>query len=132
MALLIEEETAKKIYEYQPSWFQEILEKAFKKGCFKKINFKDLKTFDDLCRTQGTTEVEFEEKWKNSPEHHVRYERMLMLYLAINQGWEINTYDTTQRKWAPIFSVSSSGLGFFAFVLLLRLCGCVCRFPPLL
>lgn len=108
----LKKDEAKLIYESVPKSFKEKLEVEFGKETFKKIDFTDLETFDDLCRACGTTEAEFEEKWKNSPEHHKRYERMHILYKAMNQGWEMDTYDTTQEKWAPIFSVSSSGLDF--------------------
>ena len=114
MALLIELETAKKIYDYQPRWFQEHLEKAFEKGCFKKINFKDFKTFEDLCQATGTTEEEFNKKWDPAifDPSTIAFERMKICTRAYNQDWKYNLYDTTQKKWAPIFEVLSSGLGF--------------------
>ena len=114
MELRIEKQTAKKIYAGAPDALKAILVETFGSDCFKTINFKDLKTFDDLCKACGTTEAEFEKKYRDMPvsSQLVRFARMEIMTTAINQGWVKDTLDTNQRKWYPYFTVSSSGLAF--------------------
>ena len=114
MKLEITKEKAKKIYESAPAALQEILTETFGEECFRKTEFTDLKTFDDLCHACGTTEDEFEEKWKRIPvdSQTVSFQRMKILSDAINQGWKPDHFNTDQYKWFPYFKVSSSGFGF--------------------
>jgi hypothetical protein len=114
MELKIKKETAKKIYSAAPTALQEILIETFGEECFRKAELTDFKTFDDLCRACGTTEKEFEEKWKNIPvdSQTVSFQRMKILSDAINQGWTPDHFNTDQYKWFPYFKVSSSGFGF--------------------
>jgi hypothetical protein len=114
MELKIKKETAKKLYHESPSWFKEVLEETFGKEILRKIDFTDLKTFDDCCRACETTEEEFEKKLNSLPvsEQTKSFERMGILSSAINQGWEPNHFNTVEKKWFPIFKVLSSGFGF--------------------
>jgi hypothetical protein len=114
MELKIKKETARKIYAAAPSALQEILIETFGEECFRKKEFTDLKTFDDLCQACGTTEKEFEDKWKNIPvdSQTVSFQRMKILSDAINQGWKLDHFNIDQYKWFPYFKVSSSGFGF--------------------
>jgi hypothetical protein len=116
MELKIKKEAAKRIYadSKTPDSLKEILVETFGEECFKKTNWKDLKSFDDLCQACGTTEIEFEEKWRSIPvdSQTVSFQRMKILSDAINQGWEPDHFNTKQNKWFPWFKVSSSGFGF--------------------
>jgi hypothetical protein len=114
MELKIKKETAKEIYDESPSGLRKILEETFGIDCFKKLDWKDFKTFDDLCRSTGTTEVDFNNKWTGEgfDPSTIAFERLKICTRAYNQDWKYNLYDTTQKKWAPIFDVLSSGLGF--------------------
>jgi hypothetical protein len=114
MELKIKKETAKKIYAQSPAALQEILIETFGEECFRKTKFTDLKTFDDLCHACGTTEDEFEQKWKSIPvdSQTVSFQRMKILSDALNQGWKPDHFNTDQYKWFPYFKVSSSGFGF--------------------
>lgn len=110
----ITKETAKRLYESVPDWFKKELEDEFSKESFKKVDFRDFKTFEDLCNAVGTTEAEFELKWKDTPISQTlkTVAKFEILSDAINGGWKQDTLDTTEKKWYPWFSVSSSGLGF--------------------
>lgn len=114
MELKIKKETAKEIYEESSSALRKILEETFGIEYFKKTNWKDFETFDDLCRATGTTEVEFNRKWDPAifDPSTIAFERMKICTRAYNQDWKYNLYDTNQKKWVPIFNVLSSGLGF--------------------
>ena len=76
--------------------------------------FSDFKTFDDCCRYAGTTEVEFEAKYNELPISQTlkTIAKLEIVSNALNQGWMQDTLNTKEKKWAPYFSVSSSGLGF--------------------
>ena len=107
-------EQAKRLYE-QPEKVKELLEGAFGKETFRKINYKDLNTFDALCKvTKGITETEFESKLKDLPvsDQIKRIMRMEVISEGINQGWEADNNDPTKEKWTPVFKVSSGGLDF--------------------
>jgi hypothetical protein len=114
MELKIKKETAREIYDESPSGLRKILEETFGIDYFKKTNFKDFKTFDDLCRATGNTEVEFNKKWDPASfdPSTIAFERMKILTRAYNQDWPFDAYNTNQRKWYPWFNVSSSGFGF--------------------
>jgi hypothetical protein len=106
-------EQAKELYD-KPELIKSMLEKGFGKETFRKLDHTDYDSFDDLCRFKGTTEEEFEAKLKDLPisDQAKRFIRMELIAEVFNQGWEHDTMDTSQYKWAPIFTVSSGGLDF--------------------
>jgi len=114
MELKIKKETAREIYDESPSGLRKILEETFGVDCFKKTDWKDFKTFDDLCRATGTTEADFNRKWEHADldPSTLAFERLKICTRAYNQDWPFNAYDTNQRKWFPYFNVLSSGLCF--------------------
>jgi hypothetical protein len=114
MELKIKKETAKEIYDESPSGLRKILEETFGIDLFKKTDFKDFKTFDDLCRACGTTEVEFNSKWEhaNLDPSSIAFDRLKICTRAYNQDWPFDAYNTEQIKYYPYFEVSSSGFGF--------------------
>lgn len=114
MKLELDEKTAKEIYPGAPDALKTILIKSFGDKCFRKTDFKDFKTFNDLCMVIGTTEVEFNKKWDPTvfDPSTIAFERLKVCTRAYNQDWPFNAYDTDQRKWDPYFEVLSSGFGF--------------------
>jgi hypothetical protein len=114
MELKIKKETAKEIYDESSSALRKILEETFGVDCFKKPDFKDFKTFDDLCRATGTTEVDFNRKWEHAELDPITlaFERLKICTRAYNQDWPFDAYNTKQYKHFPYFEVSSSGFGF--------------------
>lgn len=114
MELKIKKETAKEIYEESSSALKKILEETFGIDYFKKLDWKYFKSFDDLCRATGTTESEFNKKWDPATfdPSTIALERLKICTRAYNQDWKFDLYNAAQKKWAPYFKVSSSGLGF--------------------
>lgn len=111
----LKKEHAKQIYEHVPAGFKKLLETEFGSETFRKIDYKDLNTFDAVCKaTRGITEAEFEGNLKDLPvsDQIKRIMRMEVISEGINQEWEADILDTTQKKWTPIFTVSSFGLDF--------------------
>ena len=122
----ITKEVAKKLHPKSEDWFKEKLESAFGVEIFKGIDFTTFRNFDDLCQACGTTEREFNEKWSrierllksedvNIPKMK-QDDEMAILVKAYNQDWVADPLNTSQKKWYPYFSVSSSGLGFSASI----------------
>jgi hypothetical protein len=87
---------------------------VFKEKHKSPDDWKDFKTFDDLCRAIGTTEVDFNRKWEHADLDPITlaFERLKICTRAYNQDWPFDVYNTDQYKYYPYFSVSSSGLGF--------------------
>jgi hypothetical protein len=114
MELKIKKETAKEIYDESPSGLKKILEETFGADAFKKTDYRDFKTFDDLCRATGTTESDFYEKWdlRVFNPSTVAFERLKILTKAYNQDWIFDAYNTNQKKWYPYYNILSSGFGF--------------------
>jgi hypothetical protein len=114
MELKIKKETAKEIYEESPAGLKKILEETFGIDNFKKTDYRDFKTFNDLCRAIGTTEAEFNMKWDVTiyDPSTVAFERLKVCTRAYNQDWPFDAYNTKQYKYYPYFEVLSSGLGF--------------------
>jgi hypothetical protein len=113
MSLKINTETAKKLYPESKDWFRKELEKAFGEECFKKPDWKDIKSFKDVYIACGTTEQEFNDKFNKIglDSDTVAYEKAKLVAKAINQGWVPDWNNTNQRKWWPWFNLSS-GFGF--------------------
>ena len=81
---------------------------------FGRRHFTDFKTFDDVCRANGTTEDEFNERFGDIglSNYTINYEKIKLIVRAINQGWVPDWNNIQQRKSFPWFDVSSSGFGF--------------------
>jgi len=105
----VTKETAKKLYDSVPGFFKEQLEAAFGKDAFRKIDFRDIKTFPDACKALDiNTDAVCND---TDTEDEVAYKKLKVIVQAINQGWEPDFNDTNQRKWFPWFRLSS-GFGF--------------------
>ena len=114
MELTIKKETAQKIYPKSSDWFKEVLVETFGEKTFKPKNFRDIKTFNDVCLENGTTEQFFNEQFNNLglDIDTINYEKMKLVVKTINQGWVPDWSNTNQRKWYPWFDISPSGAGF--------------------
>jgi hypothetical protein len=115
MKLELSKETAKKIYPDSPAWLKEILEENFGKESLKKTDWKDFKTFDDLCRAAlDITEEQYKQRWGQSSldPSTLAFEKIKVLTKAYNGDWMPDYYNTDQYKWFPYFRVLSSGFGF--------------------
>ena len=113
MELKIEKKTAKRLFPECPKWFQDVLTENFGKDYFAKRSFEDIKSFNDACEECGTTEEEFNKKFGNLglSDDTIAYEMLKIVVKAIVGDWVADWNNGNQRKWAPIFNLSS-GFGF--------------------
>jgi hypothetical protein len=112
MELKIKKETAKKIYSEVPDYLKEILVETFGIDCFKKKDWKDIKTFEDACEVLNITNDScrpiFDEE--EDPDE-IAYKKLKVIVKAINQGWIPDWDNSNQYKYWPWFNLSS-GFGF--------------------
>lgn len=107
----VTKETAKKLYDSVPGFFKEQLEAAFGKDAFRKIDFRDIKTFPDACKA---LDINPNAVWNNNDtSDEAAYKKLKVIIQAINQGWIPDWSNTNQKKWFPWFNLSS-GFGFGA------------------
>ena len=105
----VTKETAKKLYDSVPDFFKEQLEAAFGKDAFRKIDYKDIKTFKDACNALDIDPDAVCNKGDTLDE--AAYKKLKIIAKAINQGWVPDWDNTNERKWFPWFSLAS-GFGF--------------------
>jgi len=105
----VTKETAKKLYDSAPDFFKKQLEVAFGKDAFRKIDYRDIKTFKDACKALDIDTDAISNDTDTKDE--AAYKKLKVIIQAINQGWIPDWNDTNQKKWYPWFRLSS-GFGF--------------------
>ena len=85
----------------------------FGEKAFKEFDYRDIKTFADACEACGTTEAEFNAKFGNLglDLDTISYEKLKIVYKAINNGWTPDWTNFKEYKYYPWFEVVSSGAG---------------------
>jgi hypothetical protein len=106
----ITKQTAQRLYDESPGWFQEQLVEEFGKECFDKNTYESIKTFEDACARLQIIPGKLFHKLDTPDE--IAYKKLKVISRAIHDGWLPDWKNTDQRKWFPWFSVLSSGFGF--------------------
>jgi len=109
MKLEIDKTKAKELYPDAPVWLKEQLEEAFGEGCFHKIEFTDIKTFEDACKV--TEEDPNDPRFSTGTADDIAYQKAKVITRAINIDWTPDWNNSNQKKWWPWFRLSS-GFGF--------------------
>ena len=81
----------------------------------KGFDYTSIKTFEDACKTIGVDPQSLTDVSPASEEFHkpiIAYNKLLIIYKAINNGWKPDWNNLQQYKYYPWFEVLSSGLGF--------------------
>lgn len=78
------------------------------------FDFKSIKTFEDACKKLGIepTEAEIKAAHTEAVRSMKAYYKLVIIFLAINNGWKPDWSDYNQGKYYPWFGVLSSGFGF--------------------
>ena len=82
------------------------------------IDIKErIKTLDDVYVDNGTTKAEFEKLYGFLPNHVKAYLQMGMITKSLNQDWEADWNDNSQRKYFQYFymggDLGSSGFRYY-------------------
>ena len=81
----------------------------------KDFDYTSIKTFEDACKSIGVDPESVAIVYTTSEEFRkpiVAYNKLLIIYKAINNGWKPDWNNLQQYKYYPWFEVLSSGLGF--------------------
>jgi hypothetical protein len=105
----ISKEKAKRLFGVSPEWFKNELKNSFGEELFKEKGFEQIKTFDDACLKLSIDPGTLFNETDTSDER--AYKKLKVIVKAINEGWQPNSKDGNQKKWFPVF-VLSSGFGF--------------------
>ena len=106
MELKIDDVKAKKLYPEAPEWFKKELEEKFSKYLFLPKVYEKIKTFEDALKGSDVI-VEF----NNDSDDEIAYKKLKVIVSAINNGWKPDWNNSDERKWFPVFNLSS-GFGF--------------------
>lgn len=100
---------AKELYPTAPAGMKTKFEAVFGKNRFRKIDYMDIKTFEDACEA---LDIDPDAVCCDADTlDEIAYKRLKIIIKAINGGWEPDWDNTSQRKWHPWFKLSS-GFGF--------------------
>ena len=88
--------------------------KKTSKSTTEEFDYKSIKTFEDACKKTGieTTEPEIKAAHIEPVKAMIAYYKLVIIFLAINNGWKPDWSDYNQWKYYPWFYVLSSGFGF--------------------
>ena len=97
------------------------MKKATKKTATEEFDYTSIKTFEDACNRLNILPSEPDIKLIHAePLKSMKaYYRLVIILLAINNGWKPDWNKLNQSKHYPYFWVLSSGFGFGV-----SLCGC--------
>ena len=88
--------------------------KKTSKSTTEEFDYKSIKTFEDACKKTGVkpTEPEIKAVHSEPVKAMIAYYKLVIIFLAINNGWKPDWSDLNQWKYYPWFYVLSSGFGF--------------------
>jgi len=111
-AVKMSDSTARELYKSTPS-MRKALEESFGEKFFSMDICDRINTIDDFFTETGRPKID---RIEDLPED--LHELFLSIYTrfvgceAYNEGVKPNYKDTNEKKWYPIYSVSSGGLAF--------------------
>ena len=77
-----------------------------------EFDFKTLINFALVCIKCGTTEHEFNEKYKDYAKDTFNYEKLKLIYEAVNNGRKPDFANPNEQRWWSYHWVLPSGVGF--------------------
>jgi hypothetical protein len=105
MAMTIEKNKAKKLFNEAPEWFKKELISEFGEDSFKPLGNESIKTFEDACnKFKVHPDDVFTDR--DSPDE-IAYKKLKLIIRAINNGWTPDWNNSDQKKWSPWFYLSS-------------------------
>jgi len=71
---------------------------------------KKIKTFEDACAALGINPTDAE--FTTGKPHIIAHNKLEVVVQALNEGWQPDWNNTSERKWQPWFYMGSAGAGF--------------------
>ena len=109
--LEITKEKALATYAQSDEKGKTFLENLFGKKVFVTDTTELIKTFNDACLAEGTTESEFGKKYGHLEEDEYAYMQLKLITKALNGG-EVMEYDGSTYLYFPYFNSKGSKVGF--------------------
>lgn len=110
--LKIKKENAVKAHSDANSKGKKLLENLLGKNIFQ-LNIRErIQTMDDVFELNGTTQKEFDKKWKGFADHEIGNALEVLIVAAYNEGKLPDWEDGTPKYYARFRMSSSSGVGF--------------------
>jgi hypothetical protein len=108
--LVIDAQNAPSVYREAGKELKKKLEEVFgKKVLTQKITDR-IKTFEDACNELGIDPEHFVEiVGYMEPKDELAYRKLKVIVKALNEGWEPNWNDSSERKWRPWFYLDAPG-----------------------
>ena len=79
----------------------------------KKFDYRDIKTFEDACKKLGINVINFNNEHSNYKKHVLAFEKLTIIFEAINDGWKADFSNPNEAKYNPWFQWDeSSGFSF--------------------
>lgn len=112
--LVIDAQNAPSVYREAGKELKKKLEEVFgKKVLTQKITDR-IKTFEDACNELGIDPEHFVEiVGYMEPKDELAYRKLKVIVKALNEGWEPNWNDSSERKWRPWFYLNAPGFRFY-------------------
>lgn len=105
--LQIDKSNARKLYPKAAPEFKTMLEDSFGKDFFSQKITDRVKTFEDACEI-----MELQSGLSNfyiGTDDEVAYKKLKVIIAALNEGWEPDWNNSSERKWYPWFYLDAPG-----------------------
>ncbi|MDR0658829.1 MAG: hypothetical protein LBG18_07865 [Mediterranea sp.] len=113
MNLSISKKNARIAYKNADSCGKELLEHLLGREVFSEKITDRIKTFENALEETGKPNVpEFKDVPEDLREYFQYQYKAIVIAEALNEGWEADYKDSSQRKWYPWFYISPSGFAF--------------------
>jgi len=88
----------------QLSTFEKIVFKEVKKDIIERV-----KSFDDACREEGTTEKEFKQKYAVLDAQGYAAEQLKLGIRVLNEGWAVDWDNSNEYKYIVYYDMRGKG-----------------------
>jgi hypothetical protein len=110
--LVIDAQNAPSVYREAGKELKKKLEEVFgKKALTQKITDR-IKTFEDALAEVCISQKSFDEWVDGDAPDEIAYKKAKVITKALNEGWEPNWNDSSERKWRPWFYLEDPGFQF--------------------
>lgn len=108
--LSLSDQDARKIYPSAITELKTILEANWGKSFFSQKITERVKTWEDVCReaNEDPDDIIF----RTGTADEIAYKKLKVIIRVLNEGWNPNWNDSSQRKWYPWFYQNSPGFRF--------------------